>query len=250
MIFKNIKIEYILLSVLLVGLFLIGFNFLKQLSFSDNSQTIKKGERIELSVGDSLKQKIFAKDNGLSKIEILFGNKKLKKNYSLQFILADKNCQKIIRQKILTGEYNFNSKYLYDFNFSKIKDSKNKNYCLRIEYLSRLKKEQLDPKNKIRIFAQGESEKRSGEVGIKTTDSGITGDLMINSEGGQEKIKLQNISFRTSYQEESVLQSFRQLNQRISQYKPWFFKVGYLKVMLFLALIASGYSVQLLFKNK
>jgi hypothetical protein len=250
MIFKNIKIEHILLSVLLGGLFLVGFNFLKQLSFPDNSRTIKKGERIELSVGDSLKQKIIAKDNGLSKIEILFGNKKLKKNYSLKFILADKDCQKIIRQKILPGEYNFNSKYLYDFNFSKIKDSKNKNYCLRIEYLSRLKKEQIDPKNKIRIFTQGESEKRSGGVGIKTIDPGITGNLMINSEGGQEKIKLQDISFRTSYQGASIFQSLQQLNQRISQYKPWFLKAGYLKILLFLTLIISSYSVQLLFKNK
>lgn len=248
MVIKNIKIKYILLGILMTGLFLIGVSFFRQLSFPDNTQDIKRGERVELSVDDSLEQKFIAKNNGLNKIEILFGSKKLKKNYFLQFVLADKNCQKIIRQKTLVGEYSFNSKYLYAFNFPKIKKSQNKNYCLKIKYLSKLKKEQLDPKNIIRIFTQGENEKLEKEKKIDKIKPGNTDDLMVKLKSGQEKVGLQNLSFRTSYTENSIFNSLQKLNQRMSQYKPWFLKGWYINIITILMISFSGYGVWLLLR--
>ena len=249
MLSENKRAIFFLIALLVIGLLLIGISFFRQLSFPDNVPTIEKGKKIELSVGDSLEQKFIAKNNGLNKIEILFGSKKLKKNYSLQFILADKDCQKIIRQKTLAGEYSFNSKYLYGFNFSKIKNSQNKNYCLKIKYFSKLTKEQIDPKNKIRIFAQSENEELGKEEKKDKIKPGNSGDLVINLKSGQEKVILQNLSFRTSYTEDSVFKSLQKLNQRISQYKPWFLKGGYLNLIVVLMVIGSGYSVWLLFKK-
>lgn len=247
---KNFKIEYVVLSVLIVGLILISVSFFKQLNFSDNSQQIEKGTKVELIAGDILEQKFIAQHNGLSNIKILFGNRKLLDGSYIKLVLADKNCKNNIFEKTLEEEYNFDSKYLYDFSFPKIKNSKDKQYCLKIELKTekkwslwrkvknKIRKNKIHKKCKIRLFEQ-----------IHNND-GIGNYVVIDKSG---KIKVQGkggVVFRQSYRAVSVGKSFQQLSQRMSQYKPWFLKGNYLTVIFWLAVILSLISFRIIMRYK
>lgn len=250
MIYKNKRIEYILLTILIVGLILIFGSFFKQLNFADNSQQVKKGERVEIIAGDTLKQKFTSEHDGLSNLKILFGNKILRDGHFLKFILADEKCEESIVEKVLVGEYEFNSKYLYDFNFPKIDDSENKKYCLKIsleeelewgllrKVKSKFKKNKEREKQKIRLFEQNDS------------SDNIEKYVIINKSGDKKMEGERGVSFRQSYKNQTVRQDFQQLNQRMSQYKPWFLKEGYLAVIAVLVIAFTGWSLAMLTEKR
>ena len=212
----NLQLKRILVGVLIVGLILIGVSFFRQLNFPSGEYVLEKGPRIEIIPGDVLEQKFIADRNGLSNLKILFGGKQLARGYHLDLILADKNCTKEIRKTTLRGGQKFDSKYLYDFKFSKIDDSNNKEYCLKIVYTTTAE----NPKKKeVRLFEN-------------------------NSQGHDGQF-----IFRPSYKNSTILQDFQQLNQRISQYKPWFLKDLYLKVIILLSVLLTGLSFVVLFNS-
>ncbi len=235
----NLQPRNILMGVLVAGLILIGMSFFRQLNFADNSQVIKRGEKIELVDGDVLEQKFVAQHNGLSKIGILFGNRKLQEGSNLNFVLADKNCQKSFFKKTLKGEHNFDSKYLYNFTFPKVDNSKGKGYCLKIglevekewslwrKIKGKIKPEKKTKVQKIRLFEQL-SDRR-----------GVAGYILLNKSDKVKNKGSKGVAFTQSYQNKSFVKSFRQLNQRMSQYKPWFLKGGYLMIIFWLAIIFS-----------
>ena len=236
---RKIKMDYIFITILAVGLLLIFASFFRQLNFADNTKQLQKGARVEIFTGDILEQRFISADNKLSNLKILFGNKTLKEGSSLKITLADKKCKKSIIEKTIKGEYEFDSKYLYDFNFPKIDDSKNKEYCLKIKLKtesewtllrkikSKFKTEKKQGPQKIRLFEQ-----------IDKKDN--TKNYTIKNESGKIKSEGQNkISFRQSYRGDTVISSFQQLNQRMSQYKPWFLKGIYLRMISCLVIILS-----------
>jgi hypothetical protein len=247
---KNFKIEYILISVLIVGLVLILGSFFKQLNFADNSQQIKKGERVEIVVGDTLEQKFTSEYDGLSNLKILFGNKTLREENSLQIALADKECRKNIIKKTIEGKYELDSRYLYDFNFPKIDASKNKEYCLKIELKtelqwtflrkikSKFKTEKKQKTQKIRLFEQ-DSKKDS----IKK--------YVIKNKSGKIKIQGQSeVVFRQGHKNDNITKDLQQLNQRMSQYKPWFLKGYCVTIGSVIATILSIVSGVVVFSGK
>ena len=285
--FKNL-----LVSVLAIGLVLVGVSFFGQLNFADNADLLSRGKRVEILSGESIQQKFIAKHNKLNNLKILFGNKKLQEGRILQFTLADKTCQKKIAEKELKGEYNFDSKYLYNFDFPTIDNSKGKEYCLKIKLKTenewtlwrkiknKIKPEKKQREQKIRLFEQmnglGSDEIKNKKSAIKDVKDikGIKkennrktekrGDnknvakntvqnkgYIIKDKNGQTKYNGKNeIFFRQKYKNKTVWRDFQQLNQRISQYKPWFLKGGYLTTIFWLAVILSASGVYLLVIKK
>ncbi len=213
----DLQLKNILVGALVVGLILIGVSFLRQLNFPDSVYVLEKGSRMEIIPGDVLQQKFTASRDGLSNLKILFGGKPLTKDYKLDLILADENCAKKIRKTTLRGGQKFNSKYLYDFKFSKIDDSKNKEYCLKIVYTTTAE----NPKKKeVRLF--------------ENNNQDYAGQFI----------------FRPSYKNPTITQDLYQLNQRMSQYKPWFLKGGYLTIIFWLAVSCSLISFAMITKYK
>jgi len=250
MIYENKKPEYILITILIVGLFLITASFFRQLNFPDTKYILKKGQRVEIIPGDILQQKFIANDNGLSNLKILFGGKPLAKGYTLDLILTDEDCTKELRRTTLRDKQKFNSKYLYDFKFSRIDDSKNKKYCLKIVYKTTAE----NPKKKeVRLFTNNWQNTYDQQVnnGVVKENGIILENYVLTGKTKSQKDEQGDapITFRPSYKNETILQDFQQLNQRMSQYKPWFLKGGYF-VMIFLGgLILSTMSVITLFKS-
>ena len=246
----DLQLKNILVGVLVVGLILIGVSFFKQLNFSDNSQRVARGKRVEIVAGDILEQKFTAQQNGLSNLKILFGSKPLKEDNHLIFILADGKCEKQISKEVLKGKYEFNSKYLYDFSFPKIDYSQDKKYCLKItlekevkqgvwqKIRNEFKKEGKHKRQKIRLFE------------ASNNSNGVENYIVKNDDG---KIKIQGegqIAFRPGYKNKTIFQDFTQLNQRMSQYKPWFLKGGYLTSIVIVATVIAGWGIMELFRKK
>jgi len=257
--FKNFKTEYILLSVSVVGGALIFGSFLKQLNFTNTSQQLERGGRVEIVDGDVIEQKFISQNNRLNNLRILFGNKKLQEYNSVKFTLADKNCQKKISEKVLRGKYDFDSKYLYNFYFPKIKNSKNKEYCLKIKLetekkwstwrkiKSKIWKNKKIKMQKVRLF-EDVSENNSNKIS-KNNSNKIKNYIIKNKSGKIEGEGQFPIFFQTSYKNKNIWQDLNQLNQRMSQYKPWFLKGKYLTIMLLLVFITTGYTLKWLIKR-
>ncbi len=239
MILKKIKVEYYLLGMFAVGLFLIDLSFFRQLNFVDNMRQLQKGERVEIFAGDVIKQKFISNKDNLSNLKILFGNKALKEGSSLEIVLAGKNCEKRIAETTIKGVYKFDSKYLYDFKFQKINNSKDKEYCLKVgletesewtllrKIKSKFKTEKKRGPQKVRLFEQ-------------VSNEGETKNYIIEGTSGNIKAQGENeIFFQQGYRNDKVMDSFRQLNQRMSQYKPWFLKGLYLQIISWLAILLS-----------
>ena len=73
----------------------------------------------------------------------------------------------------------------------------------------------------------------------------------IKDKNGKTKYNGKNeIFFRQKYKNKTVGRDFQQLNQRMSQYKPWFLKGGYLTTIFWLTVILSVGGVYLLITKK
>ncbi len=245
----NLQPKNILMGILIVGLVLIGVSFFKQLNFSDNSQQVARGKRVEIVAGDILEQKFTAQQNGLSNLKILFGSKPLKEDNHLIFILADGKCEKQISKKVLNGKYEFNSKHLYDFSFPKIDYSQDKKYCLKIilekevkqgvwqKIRNKFKKEGKHKRQKIRLFEASNNNNGAENYIVKS-------DGKVKIEGGRQ------IVFRSGCKNKTIFQDFSQLNQRMSQYKSWFLKGGYLTSVVIVVTVITGWGIMELFRKK
>ena len=190
----------IFFALFTLALLLIFARFSSLFSFPESSIILEKGALVKVHSEEKAEQKFSSTKNGLSKIEILLRSPGIRKNDHVKMVLADKACQKTLRQGELKHSF-LNSKNLYEFSFARISNSAKKNYCLII----------LPDKSNsksIRIFTFS-------------------------------KEKNQPLSLRPVYRNQYFWQNLSELNQRISQYKPWFLKHYFLYFIGFSFLILS-----------
>lgn len=205
------------LLIILALFLLLFFRFALALSFPDIGWKIGKDDKIKMGVGSPIIQKFEAGKNNLSRIDILFGKSNtISGKFSLE--IYDENCSRLLRKKTVYFQTP-NSDNTYDFAFSKIKDSKDKTYCLKLFFTPKNKKMKTPyvfiignsrPENKF-LFDSGEKQEYPGK----------------------------SLSFRPAYKNDCWWQDFKELDRRISQYKPWFLKQHYLAAIFILAIILS-----------
>lgn len=186
---KNISPQKILLAISAIFLIAIFFKFAQLLSFPDSSIVLQKGLLVKIQPKETVTQKFTADRNGLAKVEALLRSPGIKyeNGDKMEMKLLEENCEKII----FTGELKLlflNSNNLYEFNFPRIDDSKNKTYCLSATFQNK----KANAKS-IQFFTAGDQEN-------------------------------QPLSIRPVYKNSNIFENLSELNQRISQYKPWFLK--------------------------
>ena len=205
---KNLstKIFLLILVSLTVGTF---FQFFSLLYFPDSNIVLQKGSLVPLEPEQTLTQKFSINRTGLSKIQLLLRTPgiKFENGDNVQAQLADKNCEKTLRVGLLEKSF-LNSDNLYEFNFSRLIDSSEKNFCLTLTFLP-----QKNTAKNIQLFTMKENE---------------------------------TLSIRPVYQDTYFWQSFYELNQRMSQYKPWFLKNIFLTLIIFGFLFSSFFVIVLL----
>lgn len=177
---------------------LIFFNFEKTLSFPDQNWKLEKDEKIKIR--NEIIQKFQTDKDGLSKIKILFSDSDTKPGGKFDFKLYEENCQKIIRETTLEIT-SLSSKNTTNFIFPQIKNSKNKIFCLKLSY----------------------TQKKGGKKSNVFINENTMEQNKFLSVNGEER-KNQSLSMRPAYKNENIFQDFIELNQRISQYKPFFLK--------------------------
>lgn len=195
-----------------VFLVLVFFNLVNKWAFPDTDWDLSgNGEKIKIEPEYPVMQKFKAERDNLSRIRILFGRSYNKDGGEINLKLASEDCENIIRKESFERS-SIQSEGYYDFRFSRISDSKDKNFCLIIGF-------------------NPEKEKYK-DLNIFLSNNPVSGSQLII----KEETKNGALAMRPAYQAEGIRGNISELNQRISQYKPWFLKNIYFCV-LFLAFI-------------
>ena len=223
MITKYFTTKHVFLAIFAILLLSIAFQFFSLLSFPDSSIVLVKGDTVKLQPEDSLTQKFTANRDGLNKVEfllrtpgIVFENKDV-----MKVQLLDENCQKPLREGVLKESF-LNSGNLYEFPFSKVENSQNKIFCV------------------IATFQPTKSSAKAIQFFTSDGPPRVDERLSPRVEAGAQ------LSIRPVYVNDNVWQNLSELNQRISQYKPFFLRHIYLATFSILFIVLSIVLVMIL----
>jgi hypothetical protein len=211
------KIIFLFTTAVLLSVIL--FQFLGDWSFPDTRWPIEKGEKVKISSDKSVVQKFVAGRDGLARIKVLFGNSDIGKGGKLEMKIYDETCSKLLRNSTLAVT-SLDSGDTKDFKFPRIPDSQGKIFCLDLRY----------------------NGAKSASVFLVNDPAPESKFLSVD---GQE-LPNQALAMRPAYQNASWQQNILELDQRISQYKPWFLKGSYLLAIVFFFLIFAIFAVILL----
>ena len=225
---RYISSKNILLTLLGISVLLIFFRFSTLIAFPD-AQTLDRDKIEKIYPGETFSQQFTAKRDYLEAIQFLLRTPGLKKSDAITVKLADETCADTLREGILAPAF-LNSDNLYRFAFPRIEDSEGKRYCLLLTF---------EEKNHSSKYLQ-----------FFTTIQNDNVSLLMDADTGVPRND-QSLSMRTVYRNATLWQDIGELNDRISQYKPWFLKdffigtIGILFVILSTALIALLISVKI-----
>jgi hypothetical protein len=207
--------SFILFAILIVGLSLIMILFLRELTFPDSGLVFNDKSYERVRAGSFVIQEFTAKRDGLSGIKINIEKINQKPGDFVLFKLLGENCEGEIVEKRVASE-DINPLRFYNFKFKRLVNSKDKKLCLKITNEANKKEE-----SEFSIMVSEESE----DVYLKDVEKN-KGMLIM----------------RPSYNNESFLADLTELSQRLSQYKPWFYKKYYWPVV-FVILVVSTISL-------
>lgn len=211
---KYLSAKNVFLVFLAIIVILVAYGFLTQLVFSDNTWLVEKGDKVKINSQSRIFEKFTAERPNLARISILFAYSAIDNGATLDLKIFDENCSKLIRQDSFFVT-SLNSDHTQDFNFTPIVDSKNKTFCLNVSFR---------PENN-----------KSAVIFLTNNSSGK--DVSLNID--QNNLSGQSLSMRPGYKNGSVFADLTELNQRISQYKPWFLKHYWLTGIVTLFIILS-----------
>jgi hypothetical protein len=194
------------------------FFFLSNLAFPDSAFSPKKDKKTNLYPDQAVSQVFRSDRNGLTGLAILFKDNSLGWQDKIILELFDADCEKNLARE----EINYFSALIEnteEFKFPPIPGSRDNLYCLKVTFKT----------------ASGRTKNFPD---IWTNDTQTQGFGYINS-GEKEKTSQRMLALRPLYSQADIGENLQELNQRMSQYKPWFFKDGYLTILVLLFLIAT-----------
>lgn len=209
------KILLIIFSILLLS---IAWRFTTLLYFPASGQVLKKDALVKVHPDETIVQKFTAGKNDLAKVELLLRGPGIDyaKGDQVKTVLADQDCTTKLRTGQLEPSF-LASNNLYQFSFPAVPDSAGKTYCLKA------------------TFSPQKASAKSLRVYVTNTPGAP---YVLTNTTLNLKYPGSPLSMRPVYQG-SFWQNLSQLNQRISQYKPFFLKHYYLWAILILFLVLS-----------
>lgn len=224
----KIHSKKILLTLLGISTLLIFFRFSTLISFPD-AITLDRGEVQKIYPGQTVSQLFVSKRNNLEAIQILLRTPGVKDGDTISVQLADPTCTDTLAEGAFEKPF-LNTDDMYVFSFPRRTDSEGKTFCLLLSYRTSGASSKY-----LRLFT--------------TTPTDATPPLM--NTALNEPANGEALSLRTVYRNDHFWQDLRELNQRISQYKPWFLKdffigtVATLFVILSIVLIIALISIEI-----
>ncbi|MFZ2187696.1 MAG: hypothetical protein WAV46_03690 [Candidatus Moraniibacteriota bacterium] len=196
----------ILLTALGILVFLIFFKFFSIISFPDSQTVLEKGDPLKIYHDQAFHQTFVANRDGLSRIEFLLRTPGPNKDDTVRVTLSDETCTTAERQGTLAVPF-LNADNLYVVTFPPVQDSDGKKYCAIVSY------EKANTSTRYLRFFTTENKNEDMSLALATTG---------------EVTKNQSLAMRLVYNNKHWWQDLRELDQRISQYKPWFLKHFYI----------------------
>lgn len=206
-----------LLFILAIAFLSIGWKFTKEFSFRDSTIILTKGEPIKILPGQTLTQTFIPKSGELKRIEFLIRNPEPKPGDIVTISLANHSCQTIFRETKLKRSY-LESDNLFIANFdTPLTISSDEPLCAILHFDNKQHQSAF-----LRFFTS-ESQPES-LLELKLND-----EIQTN----------QALSIRPTYIYPTLSQNLKTLNDRISQYKPWFLKSSFLTLTIIVFLFGT-----------
>lgn len=224
---KLLSSKTIPLALLGISVLLIFFKFSTLIAFPE-SRILDRDKIQKIYPGQTFSQKFIAKRDNLDTIQILFRTPGIKDGDIMTAKIADETCSDTLREGNLEKPF-LNTDNVYLFKFPRIEDSEGKKYCLRLSYRT-----SNDSTKYLRFFTVAESDPS----------------LLFMNSATNEALNGQALSLRTVYRNDSLWQDLCELNDRISQYKPWFLKDFFIGTIATLFVILSIAMIILLINVK
>lgn len=199
---------------------LVAWNLFQAWGFPDTHFPLEKGEKIKLDETGAT-QTFVARRDGLSGVNVLFGGSSIKNGGTLSLTLLDGECAKTLREEARFVR-TLNADNSTDFSFSPIPDSNGKTFCFKTH------------------FAPEKGSKKAAIFAIPNTLPSEKRSLSINGEARPGE----SLALRPVYRNANLFADLGELDQRISQYKPWFLKDAFLATI---AIFSIGLSFGFLF---
>ncbi len=219
-----------ILLIVLLGLTLLGIGWRlgHELSFRDSSLILTKGEPVKILPGETITQTFLPKSGTLAKLEFLVRNPEPKPSDRVTITLADITCQNPIRESTLEPGY-LDSDNLFVARFEPLPTSSSEPLCVMLSF------DKTKPQSEFLRFFTHESKPASF---LDLTLAGIP----------QPE---RSLAMRPTYIYPTLSQNLDELNDRISQYKPWFLKDGFLTLVTLIFIGSTlAFLLLLIFKQK
>lgn len=216
-----IKILFLLLfSIFLIFIFA---RFFGTLSFPNVEDKLLEDGKVRLFPNRPVFQIFTAQKNGLNQIDIAIRNFNSWNSDKISFQLKDSACDETIANNevsIFSPDYTIYT----PFTFSEISDSQGRVYCAEFILLTK-NENQVEELLPFIVYSRAK--------GTSFTNSG-------EEELGEKKIYSgKTLVMKPAYGSGSFWKNMETLNDRISQYKPWFLKHYYLGTIAILFVVLS-----------
>lgn len=210
-------VNIFLLSLLGIILLALSYQFSREWVLRDSSLTLTKGEPITLLPGESITQRFLAQSGSLKQIEFLVRNPEPKEGDRVTVTLADADCQTTLRESSLEHGY-YQSDNIFVARFDEPQEmSPHESYCIKLFF---------DPKQAVSKMLRFFTLETKSDTLIELRHQNIIKENRA-------------LALRPAYTEQSLTKNLETLIDRISQYKPWFLKEGYLLVIAAIFLVAT-----------
>lgn len=208
----------ILLALLGILTSLILFQFAKNIAFPA-AQTLTGDLIQKILPGQTFSQQFITESDSIEAIQVLLRTPGIKTGDTLKAQLADATCATIIREGTLETTF-LNADNLYQFSFPRVEQAQGKEFCLTLSFRAT-----KNGSKYLRFFT------------TPTNDSArLFTDISTHAPLNGEALALRTVS-----RNNSLWSDLRELNQRISQYKPWFLKDLFIgSIAVFFIILSLG----------
>jgi len=207
---KYIKLKYVLILLFSLFFAVIFWNFFNILSFADSGFNFEgKSKQEKIYPNLSIIQKIKTTDNNFSQVNISVSKFSPKLGDKITLEVKDESCEKVLAKSKI-GKLTWSSPNYEKFKFSPIFDSRDKTYCLQFTYIPK-----QNEQNKKIYLSSYISEESS----------------YINTGKSIEEQKNRTLELKPAYENGSASKNFSKLIDRMSQYKPDYFKRCSLEIL-------------------
>ena len=215
-IMKYLKFNHILIIFFILFSGIIFWQFFSLLSFADSSLNFEgKSQQEKFYPGSPLIQKITATENNFNQVNVALKKFSPKLGDKIILEIMDGSCNSNLAKTQL-DIFSWYSPTYAKFRFPAISDSQNKTYCLKFTHI--LGKFKPDKKAYIPAYS-------------------LAGASYINTGKSAEEQKDRSLGLKPAYGNGSTWQNFSQLLDRMSQYKPNYFKGISLEIIFILSFI-------------